>query len=83
MNETMKRLPRAVFALNPERRDREGRVTQREGDGNWKEVGVAWTNIDESINVILDAIPVSGKLQIREKRVKKDGPEATVQEGVR
>jgi hypothetical protein len=31
----------------------------------WTKVGVAYTNRDSSINVQLDALPVSGRLQIR------------------
>jgi hypothetical protein len=31
----------------------------------WTKVGVAYTNRDGSINVQLDALPVSGRLQIR------------------
>lgn len=32
----------------------------------WRRVGTAFTNRDGSINVLLDAIPFSGKLNIRE-----------------
>jgi hypothetical protein len=32
----------------------------------WTRVGAAWINRDQSINVQLDALPVNGKLQIRE-----------------
>jgi hypothetical protein len=32
----------------------------------WTRVGAAWINRDQSINVTLDALPVNGKLQIRE-----------------
>jgi hypothetical protein len=32
----------------------------------WTRVGAAWINRDQSINVTLDALPVNGKLHIRE-----------------
>jgi len=32
----------------------------------WTRIGVAWINRDQSINVTLDALPVNGKLHIRE-----------------
>jgi len=34
----------------------------------WSKVGVAFINKDESINVILDALPTTGKLNIRDRR---------------
>jgi hypothetical protein len=70
MNEQKKR--RVVLAITPERKDQNGNVVRKEGSGSWSEVGVAWTNNDESINIILDAIPVSGRLQIRDQRPRKD-----------
>ena len=33
----------------------------------WSRVGTAFVNKDDSLNVVLDAIPLSGRLQIREK----------------
>lgn len=68
--ETTKKTPRAVFAITPARTDREGRVTVKEGDGLWREVGAAFTNADDSINIYLDAMPVSGRLQIRDRAAK-------------
>jgi hypothetical protein len=38
--------------------------TQR---SRWVRVGVAFENRDHSINVLLDAIPLSGRLQIRDR----------------
>ena len=32
----------------------------------WTKVGIGFLNKDNSINVILDAMPISGKLQIRD-----------------
>ena len=36
----------------------------------WMKLGVAHVNQDQSINVYLDALPMGGKLQIREEDVK-------------
>ena len=33
---------------------------------SWTEVGVGFTNKDGSINLILNAIPIDGKVQLRE-----------------
>ena len=32
----------------------------------WSRVGTAWVNRDQSINIQLDALPVNGKLHVRE-----------------
>ncbi len=34
----------------------------------WKHVGRAFVNQDSSINVLLDVLPLNGKLQIRKRR---------------
>jgi hypothetical protein len=36
----------------------------------WMKLGIAHINQDQSINVYLDALPMGGKLQIREEEVK-------------
>lgn len=36
----------------------------------WVRLGIAHINHDQSINVYLDALPLGGKLQIREEEVK-------------
>ena len=36
----------------------------------WVRLGIAHVNHDQSINVYLDALPMGGKLQIREEEVK-------------
>jgi hypothetical protein len=44
----------------------------------WTKVGVAFVNRDGSLNLHLDAIPISGKLQVREQDPmdrRVDGPE--------
>jgi hypothetical protein len=47
--------------------DREGRKTF------WLRIGRAFHNKDGSINVYLDALPVGGKLQIREDADRNSG----------
>ncbi|MBL7685265.1 MAG: hypothetical protein JNK65_04430 [Deltaproteobacteria bacterium] len=37
----------------------------------WTKIGVAHVNRDQSLNVILDAIPMNGRLHIRDKRISK------------
>lgn len=34
----------------------------------WLRIGTCWTNKDGSFNVNLDALPVNGKLNIRDKK---------------
>jgi hypothetical protein len=41
-------------------------VTERDGKSHWTRCGAAFENKDGSANVFLDALPVSGKLQIRD-----------------
>lgn len=48
--------PRAVYAVVP----------KQEGKDVWLRVGSAFENRDNSITVLLDAVPMGGKLQIRE-----------------
>jgi hypothetical protein len=40
-------------------------ITERGDKSYWTRVGVAYPNRDGSININLDALPVSGRLQIR------------------
>ena len=54
----------------------EGRERSR-----WVRFGVAFENRDHSINVLLDAIPLSGRLQIRNR--EGDGARAKEQEAPR
>lgn len=39
----------------------------------WNQIGVAFVNRDGSINVKLDAVPVDGKLQLRERQENDGG----------
>jgi hypothetical protein len=41
-------------------------ITERNEKKFWNRIGVGFTNNDGSINVKLDAIPVTGQLQIRD-----------------
>lgn len=45
------------------------------GGTRWLRVGVAFVNRDGSENVYLDAVPLSGKLQIRDENKKDEGEE--------
>ncbi len=38
----------------------------------WIRVGTAFENRDGSLNIFLDALPISGKLQVRDRREKAD-----------
>jgi hypothetical protein len=44
----------------------------------WMRVGMAWLNRDGSINVVLDALPLGGRIQLRmddrERRAEPRGP---------
>lgn len=48
-------------------------ITERNSKSYWNRIGVAFVNNDGSINVKLDAVPVSGELQIRDYVAKEDG----------
>jgi len=38
----------------------------------WAKIGVAFVNRDDSLNVILDAIPITGKIHIRDRKPKNE-----------
>ncbi len=38
----------------------------------WSKIGIAFINKDNSLNVVLDAIPFNGKLHIRDRAVPKN-----------
>lgn len=50
-------------------------ITERGERSYWTRVGAAFTNKDGSVTVQLDALPVSGRLQIRdeESRGEREG----------
>lgn len=37
----------------------------------WPRIGVAFVNKDDSLNVILDAVPMTGKIHIRDCKFKQ------------
>ena len=39
-----------------------------EGKDRWTKIGIGFVNRDNSINVVLDAIPLNGRLQIRDRK---------------
>jgi hypothetical protein len=41
-------------------------ISDRNSRKYWSRIGVAFTNADGSLNVKLEAIPVSGEMQIRD-----------------
>jgi hypothetical protein len=48
-------------------------IIEKEGwDKNiWRKVGNAFENRDRSLTLFLDALPVNGKLHVRERKVKQ------------
>lgn len=43
-------------------------ITEREGKkAIWTRIGTAYVNRDNSLNVILNSIPLDGRLQIRDR----------------
>lgn len=40
----------------------------------WAKIGSAWVNRDQSINIQLDALPVNGKLHVREPSERPESP---------
>jgi len=38
----------------------------------WRRIGSAFVNGDQSLNVVLDALPVSGRLHIRDVEARAD-----------
>lgn len=47
-------------------------VPKPDGKDVWLRVGSAFPNRDGSLTVLLDALPVSGRLQVREQRPRED-----------
>lgn len=43
-----------------------------EGKSIWRQVGAAFMNRDESLTVLLDALPVNGRLHIRDAQPKEE-----------
>lgn len=49
-------------------------ISERNNKSYWNRIGVAFVNSDGSINVKLDAVPVTGELQIRDYSAREDSP---------
>lgn len=47
-------------------------LTERGEKTYWTRIGAAFTNKDGSISVTLDALPVSGRLQIRDQEDREE-----------
>lgn len=52
-------------------------ITEKGDKSYWTRIGAAFTNKDGSINLELDALPVSGRLQIRDREEQKEPEERT------
>lgn len=52
-----------VFTIN----EREPTAEDRP-EGRWTKIGIGFVNRDDSINVVLDALPLNGRLHIRDRR---------------
>lgn len=63
------------MAENSTQAKRQAVFTTREVKGRtiWTRIGTAFTNKDSSLNVVLDALPMGGRLHIREEK-PKDAP---------
>lgn len=56
-------------------------ILDPEKDGEksrWIRIGVAFPNKDDSLNVILNCLPINGKLHIRPPKAKDNGSEEEV-----
>jgi hypothetical protein len=45
-----------------------------ETKGRWTKIGIGFVNRDNSINVVLDALPLNGRFQIRDRQSKTQNP---------
>ena len=51
-------------------------ISDRNNRKFWNRIGVAFVNSDGSVNVKLEAIPVTGEMQIRDYVPREDGAAA-------
>jgi hypothetical protein len=58
-----------VYAIN------ETKNGGNEPKTRWVRVGVAFDNQDGSLNILLDALPLSGRLQVRTRATEKASAE--------
>lgn len=49
-------------------------ITEKNGEekNRWTRIGVAFVNKDQSLNVVLDAVPITGRLHIRDRKARKE-----------
>ncbi len=47
-------------------------IEGKDGKSRWVRIGTAFANKDGSINAFLDVFPRDGKIQIRDRRERKD-----------
>jgi len=51
-------------------------VDVEDGKSRWREIGVAFKNEKDSITVLLDAVPLNGKLVLQQPKNRTQEPEA-------
>lgn len=44
---------------------------ERQARDRWTKIGIGFVNRDDSINVVLDALPINGRMHIRLREAKK------------
>lgn len=47
-------------------------IERRNGSTYWMRLGTGFENIDGSVNIFLDALPINSKLQVREAKAPID-----------
>lgn len=52
---------------------KETKTGPRKGRARWIRIGAAYENKDGSLNVVLDALPLSGRLHIRDPNESRQG----------
>jgi hypothetical protein len=53
-------------------------ITKRDRKSYWNRIGVAFVNQDGSLNVKLEAVPVSGEMHIRDFNPREDAVPAVL-----
>jgi len=56
-------------------------IRENKGGSVWVRAGSAFVNKDGSLNLLLDVLPLDGKLHVREAGEKKDGAPAVKKNG--
>ncbi len=56
-------------------------IRESKGGSIWVRAGSAFVNKDGSLNVLLDVLPLDGKLHVREAGEKKDGVSGAARRG--